>query len=122
MQGTVEHRLDVDQVLIAPQLRTLGTNRRLWTLCAYLVALLLVMSLTNSFVGPYLQDVDHAGDAVVGLLGACISLGEFLMGLALGRVTERLGRVLTLLTLQAALALSLLLVLTVHWVPVLALA
>src|SRR5207248_9287733 len=71
----------------------------------------------NSFVGPYLQDVDHAGDAAVGLLGSCISLGEFLMGVSLGRVNERLGRVRTLVALQAALALSLLLMLAVHWVP-----
>jgi MFS transporter, DHA1 family, tetracycline resistance protein len=101
-------------------LRALGANRRLLVLCAYLVALLFIMSMTNSFVGPYLQDVDHAGDAAVGLLGSCISLGEFLMGVSLGRVNQRLGRVRTLVALQAALALSLLLMLTVHWVPALA--
>jgi MFS family permease len=101
-------------------LRAISTNRRLLILCAYLVMLLFVMSMTNSFVGPYLQDVDHAGDAAVGLLGSCISLGEFLMGVSLGRVNDRLGRVRTLVALQAALGLSLLLVLTVHWVPGLA--
>jgi predicted MFS family arabinose efflux permease len=100
--------------------RAVVTNRRLLALCAYLVGLLFAASMTNSFLSPYLQDVDHEGDAVVGLLGACVSLGEFLMGLALGWLTARLGRVLTLGALQAALALSLILLLAVHWAPALA--
>lgn len=101
-------------------LRAVGSNRRLLALCGYLVALLFAASMTNSFLAPYLQDVDHQGDATVGLLGSCVSAGEFLMGLALGRVTGRLGRVLTLIALQAALGLSLVVTLSVHWVPALA--
>lgn len=100
--------------------RALTTNRRLLALVGYLVALLFAMSMTNSFVGPYLQDVDRSGDAAVGLAGSCISLGEFLMGMTLGRVNARWGRVATLLALQGALALSLLLTLLIHWMPALA--
>lgn len=103
-------------------LRGVGGNRRLLALCAYIVALLFVMSMTNSYVGPYLQDVDGASDATVGLLGGFISLGEFLLGLALGRINERVGRVLTLLALQTIMALSLLMLLTIHVVPALVFA
>ena len=64
-----------------------------------------------------MQNVDRAGGDAVGLLGLWISLGEVLMGVSLGCVNEQLGRVRTLVALRAALGLSLLLVLTVHWVP-----
>lgn len=94
--------------------RALGANRRLLALCLFLAAMLCAMSMTNSFVSPYLQDIDHLGDAAVGLLASCIPVGEFLMGLALGRINERLGRLPTLLALQVTLGASLVLILTVH--------
>jgi predicted MFS family arabinose efflux permease len=100
--------------------RALFTNRPLMRLCVFLIGTMFVLTLTNSYVGPYLQDVDHANDGTVGLLGACISLGEFAIGLSLGRLSAWLGRLATMLALQAALALSLTLLLVVHQVPFLA--
>lgn len=101
-------------------LRAIGANRRLLALCAYMMALLFATSMTNSFTGPYLQDADRASDTAVGMFGSCISLGEFLMGILLGRVNERWGRIPTLILLQALVVLSLLMVLNIHWLPALA--
>jgi MFS family permease len=103
-------------------LRAAGGNRRLLVLSAYMAALLATMSITSNFLGPYLQDVDRASDALVGFLGSCTALGEFLIGLSIGRINRLLGRVGTLLALQVALAISLVLLLQVRAVPVLALA
>ena len=100
-------------------LLALAGNRRFMIICGFHAALMCTMSLTTSFLGPYLQDVDHAGDAVIGLLGSCVSLGEVVISLSLGRLSARLGRLGTLFLVQAALALSLILLLTVHAVPLL---
>ncbi len=100
-------------------LRALATNRRFVVICSFHAVLLGTMSLTSSFLGPYLQDVDHADDAAIGLLGSCISLGEVVISLSLGRICARLGRLGALIAVQAALALSLVLLLTVHPAPLL---
>jgi MFS family permease len=100
-------------------LRALATNRRFVVICSFHAALMCTMSLTSSFLGPYLQDVDHAGDAAIGLFGSCVSLGEVAISLSLGRISARLGRLGTLVAVQAALALSLVLLLTIHLLPLL---
>ena len=100
-------------------LRALAANRRFVLIVGFHAALLCVMSMTTSYLGPYLQDRDHAGDATVGLLGSCVSLGEFMVGLSLGRLSGRVGRLGAILTLQAALAVSLIALLTVHLTPLL---
>jgi MFS family permease len=99
-------------------LRVFLTHRALLLLAGAAFALLFVMTLTNSFVGPYLQDRDGASDWVIGVLGSCISAGEFLIGQHLGRMNEHLGQARTLILLQVVLALSLILILFVH-VPLL---
>jgi MFS family permease len=94
--------------------REFGAHRALLLLCGYVFVLIFVMTLTNSFVGPYLQDRDGASDWVVGVMGSCISAGEFLIGQRLGLLNERLGRARTIVLLQAILAISLVMVLTIH--------
>ena len=105
---------------LAKAMRAIATNRHLLVLLAYLLGLLFIMSMTSSFVGPFVQDVDHGSDAAVGILGSCISFGEFALGIALGTINARLGRARTLVVLQVAMALSLAAVLTIHRVPLLA--
>jgi MFS family permease len=100
-------------------LRALVTNRPFVVICSFHAVLLCTMTLTSNFLGPYLQDVDHANDAAIGLLGSCVSLGEAMISLSLGRLSARLGRLGVLAAAQAALALSLILLLTIHLVPLL---
>jgi len=90
------------------------SNRRFVLIVSFHAALICAMSMPTSFLGPFLQDVDHAGDATVGLLGSCVSLGEFLIALSLGRLSGRLGRLGALLLLQAGLILSVAAMLTIH--------
>jgi len=94
--------------------RALATNKRFVLIVSFHAALICAMSMPTSFLGPFLQDADHAGDAAVGLLGSCVSLGEFLIALSLGRLSGRLGRLGALLLLQAALIVSLAALLTIH--------
>lgn len=102
-------------------LRALAANQRFVAICGFHALLMFAMTLTTSFLGPYLQDVDHADEAAIGLLGSCVSIGEFTLSLALGRLSARLGRLATLVAVQGTLALSLILLLTVHVVPLLVL-
>ncbi|MDB5075963.1 MAG: major facilitator superfamily 1 [Chloroflexi bacterium] len=95
-------------------LRVFLTHGSLLLLSGYLFVLIFAMAMTSSFVGPYLQDRDHASDLVVGLLGSCTSAGEFLIGQRLGRMNDWLGRTRTLVLLQATMALSLVLLLAIH--------
>jgi predicted MFS family arabinose efflux permease len=99
--------------------RALASNRRFLVIGGFHVLLMGTMTLTTNFLGPYLQDVDHASDAAIGLLGTCVSVGEVLSSLSLGRLSAWLGHLGTLLALQAVLSLSLLLLLRVPVVPLL---
>jgi predicted MFS family arabinose efflux permease len=100
-------------------LRALVTNRPFIVICSFHAVLLCAMTLPSNFLGPYLQDVDQTNDAAIGLLGSCVSLGEAMISLSLGRLSARVGRLGALVAAQVVLALSLILLLTLHFVPLL---
>lgn len=97
-------------------------NRRYLLLCAGTGVVALCIGLTLPFAVPYAQQAAHLGDAWVGLLGSSVALGEFTLGMALGPLSLRLGRMPVLALLLGLYIVSLTVLLSAPGAPVLVLA